>query len=103
MIQRIIKFLPWLNVGMNVIAFFPFTLHIIITDGGAFGFGYLALPFTVFMNIGGVLAMFQIVRKSSRRSYAIINGIFGVAGMFLLFLVLVEWWTAVLEKVSTMG
>jgi hypothetical protein len=55
------------------------------------------------MNIGGILAMFQIVRKSSRRSYAIINGIFGVAGMLLLFLVLVEWWTAVLEKVSTMG
>ena len=101
--DRIIKFLPWLNVGMNVIAFFPFTLYIIITDGGAFGFGYLALPFTVFMNIGGVLAMFQIVRKSSRRSYAIINGIFGVAGMFLLFLILVEWWTAVLEKVSTVG
>ena len=100
--DRIIKFLPWLNIGMNVIAFFPFTLHIIITDGGAFGFGYLALPFTVFINIGGILAMFQIVRKSSRRSYAIINGIFGVAGMLLLFLVLVEWWTAVLEKVSTM-
>ena len=75
--DRIIKFLPWLNIGMNVIAFFPFTLHIIITDGGAFGFGYLALPFTVFMNVGGILAMFQIVRKSSRRSYAIINGIFG--------------------------
>jgi hypothetical protein len=53
--DRIIKFLPWLNVGMNVIAFFPFTLHIIITDGGAFGFGYLALPFTVFMNVGGIL------------------------------------------------
>ena len=101
--DRIIKFLPWLNIGMNVIAFFPFTLHIIITDGGPFGFGYLALPFMVFMNVGGVLAMFQIVRKSSRRSYAIINGIFGVAGMFLLFLILVEWWTAVLEKVSTMG
>ena len=101
--DRIVKFLPWLNIGMNVIAFFPFTLHIIITDGGAFGFGYLALPFTVFMNVGGILAMFQIVRKSSRRSYAIINGIFAVAGMLLLFLVLVEWWTAVLEKVSTMG
>jgi hypothetical protein len=101
--DRIIKLLPWLNIGMNVIAFFPFTLHIIITDGGAFGFGYLALPFTVFMNVGGVLAMFQIVRKSSRRSYTIINGIFAVAGMLLLFLVLVEWWTAVLEKVSTMG
>jgi hypothetical protein len=27
----------------------------------------------------------------------------GLAGMLLLFLVLVEWWTAVLEKVSTMG
>ena len=86
-----------------MIAFFPFTLHIIITDGGAFGFGYLALPFTVFMNVGGILAMFQIVQKSSRRSYAVINGIFGVAGMLLLFLVLVEWWSAVLEKVSTMG
>jgi hypothetical protein len=101
--NRIIKFLPWLNVGMNVIALFPLTLHIIITDGGTFGFGYLALPFTVFMNVGGVLAMFQIVRKSNRRSYAIINGIFGVVGMLLLFLVLAEWWTTVLEKVSTVG
>ena len=88
---------------MNVIAFFPFTLHIIITDGGAFGFGYLALPFSGFMNLGGISAMFQIVRKSNRLSYAIINGIFGVAGMPLLFLVLAEWWTALLEKVSTMG
>jgi hypothetical protein len=47
--------------------------------------------------------MIQIVRKSNRLSYAIINGIFGVAGMLLLFLVLAEWWTAVLEKVSTVG
>ena len=101
--DRIIKFLPWLNVGMNVIAFIPLTLYIIITDGGAFGFSYLALPFTVFMNVGGILAMFQIVRKSGRRSYAIINGIFGLVGMILLFLVLAEWWTAVLEKVSTVG
>ena len=101
--QRIIKFLPWLNVGMNVIAFFPFTLNIIITDGGAFGFGYLALPFTVFMNIGGILAMFQIVRKSNRLSYAIINGIFGLAGIVLSIAALIEWWTAVLEKVSTVG
>ena len=103
MMEKIIKFLPWLNIGMNVIAFFPLTLHIIITDGGTFGCGYLALPFTVFMNVGGILAMFQIIRKSNRRSYAIINGIFGLAGMLLLFLVLAEWWTAVLEKVSTMG
>ena len=103
MMEKIIKFLPWLNIGMNVIAFFPLTLHIIITDGGTFGFGYLALPFTVFMNVGGILAMFQIVRKSNRRSYAIINGIFGVVGMLLLFLVLAEWWTTVLEKVSTVG
>jgi len=88
---------------MNVIAFFPFTLHIIITDGGAFGFGYLALPFTVFMNIGGILAMFQIVRKSNRLSYAIINGIFGLAGIVLSIAALIEWWTAVLEKVSTVG
>ena len=91
MMEKIIKFLPWLNVGINVIAFFPLTLHIIITDGGAFGFGYLALPFTVFMNVGGILAMFQIVRKYNRRSYAVINGIFSLAGMLLLFLVLAEW------------
>ena len=103
MLKRFAKLLPALIIGLNVIVFVPMTLWIFISDGGAFGFGYLALPFTVFMNIGGVLAMFQIVRKSSRRSYAIINGIFGVAGMLLLFLVLVEWWTAVLEKVSTMG
>ena len=83
MMEKIIKFLPWLNVGMNLIAFFPLTLHIIITDGGAFGFGYLALPFTVFMNVGGILAMFQIVRKSNRRSYAIINGIFGVENIIV--------------------
>ena len=101
--DRIIKFLPWLNVGLNVIAFFPLTLHIIITDGLAFGLGYLVLPYTVFMNVGGILAMFQIVRKSNRRSYAIINGIFGLAGILLLFLVLAEWWTAVLKKVSTEG
>ena len=101
--ERIIKFLPWLNVGMNVIAFFPLTLYIIISDGGAFGFGYLALPFTVFMNVGGILAMFQIIRKHSRLSYAIINGIFGLAGISLMLLVFIEWWTAVLEQVSTMG
>ena len=101
--DRIIKFLPWLNVGMNVIAFFPLTLYIIITDGGWFGLFYSVLPYTVFLNVGGILAMFQIVRKSNRRSYAIINGIFGLVGMILLFLVLAEWWTAVLEKVSTVG
>ena len=101
--DRIIKFLPWLNVGLNVIAFIPLTLYIIITDGDAFGFGYLALPFSGLMNLGGISAMIQIVRKSNRLSYAIINGIFGVAGMLLLFLVLAEWWTAVLEKVSTVG
>ena len=59
--------------------------------------------FLIFLKALTILAMFQIVRKSNRRSYAIINGIFGLAGMLLLFLVLAEWWTAVLEKVSTMG
>jgi len=101
--DRIIKFLPWLNIGMNVIAFFPFTLHIIITDGGAFGFGYLALPLSGLMNLGGISAIIQIVRKSNRRSYAIINGIFGLAGIMLMFLLFIQWWTAVLEKISTMG
>ncbi|MDB0037283.1 hypothetical protein N9E60_02135, partial [Schleiferiaceae bacterium] len=67
--KNIIKFLPWLNVGMNLIAYFPLTLYIIITDGGAFGFGYLALPFSGLMNLGGISAIIQIVRKSNRRSY----------------------------------
>ena len=101
--DRMIKFLPWLNVGLNVIAFIPLTLYIIITDGGAFGFGYLALPFSGLMNLGGISAMIQIVRKSNRLSCAIINGIFGLAGIVLMLLVFIEWWTAVLEKVSTVG
>ena len=101
--DRIIKFLPWLNVGMNLIAYFPLTLYIIIIDGGAFGFGYLALPLSGLMNLGGISAIIQIVRKSNRRSYAIINGIFGLAGIMLMFLLFIQWWTAVLEKISTMG
>ena len=101
--KNIIKFLPWLNVGMNLIAYFPLTLYIIITDGGAFGFGYLALPFSGLMNLGGISAIIQIVGKSNRRSYAIINGIFGLAGIVLMFLLFIQWWTAVLEKISTMG
>ncbi len=31
------------------------TLWIFISDGGPMGFGYLGLPFTFLMNIGGVL------------------------------------------------
>jgi hypothetical protein len=101
--EKILKLRPWLNVGLNVFAFLPLTLCIIITDGGAFGFGYLALPFSGFMNLGGISAMFQIVRKSNRLSYAIINGIFGLAGIVLMLLLFIEWWTALLEKVSTVG
>ena len=103
MLARIAKVLPALVIGLNVLVFIPMTVWIFITDGGAFGFGYLALPFSGLMNLGGISAMIQIVRKSNRLSYAIINGIFGIAGMLLLFLVLAEWWTAVLEKVSTVG
>ena len=103
MLKRFAKLLPALIIGLNVIVFVPMTLWIFISDGGAFGFGYLALPLSGLMNLGGISAIIQIVRKSNRRSYAIINGIFGLAGIMLMFLLFIQWWTAVLEKISTMG
>ena len=59
------------------------TLWIFISDGGPMGFGYLGLPFTFLMNIGGVLSAVQLVRKSNRMSFLIINGIFAIVGICL--------------------
>jgi len=50
------------------------------------GFGYLGLPFTFLMNIGGVLSAVQLVRKSNRMSFLIINGIFAIVGVYLTLL-----------------
>jgi len=62
------------------------TLWIFISDGGPMGFGYLGLPFTFLMNIGGVLSAVQLVRKSNRMSFLIINGIFAIVGVYLTLL-----------------
>ena len=62
------------------------TLWIFISDGGPMGFGYLGLPFTFLMNIGGVLSAVQLVRKSNRMSFLIINGIFAIVGICLTLL-----------------
>lgn len=103
MLERIAKLLPALVIGMNVLVFVPMTVSIFISDGGPMGFGYLGLPFTLIMNIGGVLSAVQLVRKSNRMAYLIVNGIFAVAGLCLTFLFIVEVWTSILEKVSTVG
>jgi len=63
-LERFAKLLPALIIGLNVIVFVPMTLWIFISDGGPMGFGYLGLPFTFLMNIGGVLSAVQLVRKS---------------------------------------
>jgi len=77
------------------------TLWIFISDGGPMGFGYLGLPFTFLMNIGGVLSAVQLVRKSNRMSYLIINGIFAIVGICLILLLVLEVWVSILEQVST--
>ena len=77
------------------------TLWIFISDGGPMGFGYLGLPFTFLMNIGGVLSAVQLVRKSNRMSFLIINGIFAIVGICLTLLFVLEVWVSILEQVST--
>ena len=77
------------------------TLWIFISDGGPMGFGYLGLPFTFLMNIGGVLSAVQLVRKSNRMSFLIINGIFAIVGICLNLLFVLDVWVAILEQVST--
>lgn len=77
------------------------TLWIFISDGGPMGFGYLGLPFTLLMNIGGVLSAVQLVRKSNRMSFLIINGIFAIVGICLTLLFVLDVWVSILEQVST--
>ena len=101
MLERFAKLLPALIIGLNVIVFVPMTLWMFISDGGPMGFGYLGLPFTFLMNIGGVLSAVQLVRKSNRMSFLIINGIFAIVGICLTLLFVLDVWVAILEQVST--
>ena len=101
MLKRFAKLLPALIIGLNVIVFVPMTLWIFISDGGPMGFGYLGLPFTFFMHVGGVLCAIQLARKSNRMSYLIINGIFAIVGICLTLLLVLEVWVSILEQVST--
>ena len=101
MLKRFAKLLPALIIGLNVIVFVPMTLWIFISDGGPMGFGYLGLPFTFLMNIGGVLSAVQLVRKSNRMSFLIINGIFAIVGICLTLLFVLDVWVSILEQVST--
>lgn len=101
MLERFAKLLPALIIGLNVIVFVPRTLWIFISDGGPMGFGYLGLPFTFLMNIGGVLSAVQLVRKSNRMSFLIINGIFAIVGICLTLLFVLDVWVSILEQVST--
>ncbi|MDB0012950.1 hypothetical protein N9D76_00960 [Schleiferiaceae bacterium] len=101
MLARIAKLLPALVIGLNVLVFVPMTVWIFISDGGPMGFGYLGLPFTFFMHVGGVLCAIQLARKSNRMSYLIINGIFAIVGICLTLLLVLEVWVSILEQVST--
>lgn len=101
MLERIAKLLPALVIGLNVLIFVPMTVWIFISDGGPMGFGYLGLPFTLFLNIGGVLSALQLVRKSDRMAYLILNAIFAIVGIYLTLLYITNVWTSILEKVST--
>lgn len=102
MLERIAKLLPALVIGLNVLIFVPMTVWIFISDGGPMGFGYLGLPFTLFLNIGGVLSALQLVRKSNRMAYVILNAIFAIVGIYLTLHYITNVWTSILEKVSTL-
>jgi len=101
MLARIAKVLPALVIGLNVLVFVPMTVWIFISDGGPMGFGYLGLPFTFFMHVGGVLSAIQLVRKSDRMVYLILNAIFAIVGVYLTLLYFNNVWTSILEKVSS--
>ena len=77
------------------------TVWIFISDGGPMGFSYLGLPFTFFMHVGGVLSAIQLVRKSDRMVYLILNAIFAMVGVYLTLLYFNNVWTSILEKVSS--
>ena len=101
MLARIAKVLPALVIGLNVLVFVPMTVGIFISDGGPMGFSYLGLPFTFFMHVGGVLSAIQLVRKSDRMVYLILNAIFAIVGVYLTLLYFNNIWTSILEKVSS--
>ena len=101
MLARIAKVLLALVIGLNVLVFVPMTVWILITDGGPMGFSYLLLPFNFFMHVGGVLSAIQLVRKSDRMAYVILNAIFAIVGVYLTLLYITNVWTSILEKVST--
>ena len=90
MLARIAKLLPALVIGLNVLVFVPMTVWIFISDGGPMGFGYLGLPFTFFMHVGGVLSAIQLVRKSDRIAYLILNAIFAIVGVYLTLLYITD-------------
>ena len=98
---RIAKLLPALVIGLNVLVFVPMTVWIFISDGGPMGFGYLGLPFTFFMHVGGVLCAIQLARKSEQMAYVLLNAIFAIVGVSLTLLYISNVWTSILEKVST--
>jgi len=101
MLARIAKVLLALVIGLNVLVFVPMTVWILIADGGPMGFSDLGLPFTFFMHVGGVLSAIQLVRKSDRMAYVILNAIFAIVGVYLTLLYITNVWTSILEKVST--
>ena len=90
MLARIAKVLPALVIGLNVLVFVPMTVWIFISDGGPMGFSYLGLPFTFFMHVGGVLSAIQLVRKSDRIAYLILNAIFAIVGVYLTLLYITD-------------
>ena len=100
MLERFAKLLPALIIGLNVIVFVPMPLWIFISDGGPMGFGYLGLPFTFLMNIGGVLSAVQLIRKSTRMSFLIINGLFARVGICLTLISRLEVWASTQDQVS---
>jgi len=78
------KFIAYFLLLLNVMYFFWATVTIIITEGGAMGFGYLFLPITLSINLLTIPAIMKI--KTPENSYScIINWVNGIGVIWTLF------------------
>ena len=62
------KFIAYFLLLLNVMYFFWATVTIIITEGGAMGFGYLFLPITLSINLLTIPEIMKI--KTPENSYS---------------------------------
>jgi hypothetical protein len=68
------KFTAILVLVINVFYFIPDTIKIILSGGGAFGFGLIVLPFNILANLFSIPSILTLTKKfENRKSLQWIN------------------------------